>query len=477
MTRYGIDFIETGELVVNKLKKSLWFFIITTVLMTGCANLRKAKLESGNDPANATAEVKRIMATAQQEQFDVLADEEYLKATDYLANASRALEQGNSAEIILENAAIAKALFQDARKKANSRQSYASRILRARKSALLAGVRKSDALVEIMVEIDSDLKSESKQFSRSLSPEDFSELQKKYLVLEAKAVQFSQLNTANQTIIQTIENDAEDLAPKSLRTASLDYKTAMNMIDQSPRSPKVYNKSVQQSLASTTLLFDVMNVIMGAKGTPENIALQIVKQKRALGELSSNVGKLEANLKTTKQTLQKKEGDLKRTEGNLKRTEGVLKTQEEQLSRASTQVRFQQAMDEAQKVLSQDDALVYQQGNKLVFRLKRVNFKSGKAVIPESSKQLISKVDSIIKKLDAEKVGVQGHTDSVGSAKVNKKLSKARASAVANYLASLRGGYKITYSGFGESHPIASNESPAGRSTNRRVDLVLSVKQ
>jgi len=428
---------------------------MVAVLMAGCSSPRKANLVSANDPEKAIAEVRQIMATAQQAQHDVLADDEFSTASSYLVNAKRGLKQEESSEWILENAAIAKAFF---------------RILRARKSALSAGVRKSDALVEKMVEIDDGLKSETKQFSSSLSPEDFSELQKKYLVLEAKAVQFSQLNAANQAINQADENDAEDLAPKSLRTASIDYKTAMNMIAQSPRSPKIYKKSVQEALASTTLLFDVMNVIMGAKGTPENIAVQIVKQKRALGQLSSNVGKLEANLKSTKQSLEEKEGA-------LTRTKGVLKSQEEQLARASTQVRFQKAMDEAQKVLSQDDALVYQQGNKLVFRLKRVNFRSGTSAIPEFSKLLISKVDGIIKKLDAEKVVVQGHTDSVGSAKVNKKLSKKRASAVAKYLASLRGGYKIAYSGYGESHPIASNETSAGRATNRRVDLVLSVKQ
>ena len=444
--------------------------MIAVVLMAGCSSPRKAEFTSGNTPESAITEVMQKMASAQQEQFDVLADDEYAKGSNYLADAKRGLKEGDSNESVLENAAIAKAFFQDAREKASSRQSISSRILRARKSALSAGVRKSDVLVESLNDIDDDLKSESKQFSRSLSPEDFSELQKKYLVLESKAVQFSQLNAANQAIKQANENDAEDLAPKSLRTASLDYKTAMNMIAQSPRSPKVYNKSVQKSLASTTLLFDVMNVIMGAKGTPEHIALQIVNQKRTLGELSSNVGKLEANLKTTKQSLQQKEGD-------LQRTAVVLKTQEEQLSKASTQVKFQQAMDEAQKVLSSDEALVYQQGNKLVFRLKRINFKTGKAIIPESSKKLISSVDSIIKKLDVEKVIVQGHTDSVGSAKINEKLSKKRAAAVAQYIASLRGGYKITYAGFGESHPIASNETEAGRATNRRVDLVLSVKQ
>jgi len=82
---------------------------------------------------------------------------------------------------------------------------------------------------------------------------------------------------------------------------------------------------------------------------------------------------------------------------------------------------------------------------------------------PLIAKKLISKVDSIIKKLDAEKVTVQGHTDSVGSTDINKKLSKNRASAVAKYLLSLAGGYKITYVGYGESHPIASNETAQGR--------------
>ena len=455
---------------MNKLIKPLSSIIMIAVLFTGCADLRKAKLKSGSDPVKGIAEVSQKMTDAQKNQHDVLADEKYLKGTEYLKAAKQAFEQGDSTETVMEKASIAKAFFQDAKKIANARKSYARRILRARASALSAGVRKSDALIESMIKIDDDLKSETDQFSKNLSPEDFSEFQKKYLVLESKAVQFTELNSANQAINQAIEDDAEDLAPESLRTASLDYKTSMNIIAQSPRSPKIFNKSVNSSLASATFLFDVMNVIKGATGTPENIAVQIVKQKRALGELSSNVGKLQANLVSAKETLEEKEG-------KLKRTEGVLKSQEEQLARASTQVRFQNAMDEARKVLSQDDALVYQQGKKLVFRLKRINFKSGTSTIPTSSKPLISKVDSIIKKLDAEKVVVQGHTDSVGSAKVNKKLSAKRATSVANYLFSLKGGYKITFAGYGESAPIASNETSDGRATNRRVDLVISVKQ
>ena len=446
-----------------------WFFLVV-VLLAGCSSPRQAELASGSDPNKAIAEVTQIMQTAQKDQVDVLADEAYAKGREYLADATQGLKQGDTSETIQKNAAIAKAFFEDAKATAASRQALASRILEARASALAAGVRKSDTLVESLMDIDDDLKSETKRFSRALSPEDFSEFQKKYLGLEVQAVQYSQLSGTKQAIEQALKNDADDLAPETLQTASLDYETAMNMIAQSPRNPDIYEKSVNAALASANQLVDVMNVIMGAKGTPENIAVQIVKQKRALGELSTNVGKLEATLKTAEQTLQKKEGE-------LKRTEGVLKTQEAQLARASTQVRFQQAMDEAQQVLSPDDALVYQQGNTLVFRLKRINFQTGTAEIPEFSKLLISKVNAIIKKLDAEKVVVQGHTDSVGSTDVNQRLSTERATAVANYLYSFKGGYRIQYVGYGESYPIASNETAAGRATNRRVDLVVSVKQ
>ncbi len=440
------------------------------VVLTSCSSLRKAELAAGNDPDKAIAEVVKVMSTAQQAQLDVLADEEFSQGLTYLNEAKQGKKQGDLPETILNNAAIAKAFFEDAGKTAKTKEAFSERIIEARGAALKAGVRKSDALVSSMKAIDNDLKSETDNLSRVLSPEDFAVIQKQYFDLEAKAVQFTQLNSANKAITDALENDADDLAPDSLRTASLDYKTAMNMIAQSPRSPDIYRKSVDEALASSTQLYNVMNVILGAKGTPENIAVQIVNQKKALGELSGNVGKLEANLESANQTLQKKEGE-------LKRTEGVLKSQEEQLAMASTQVRFQQAMDEARKVLSQDDALVYQQGNKLVFRLKRINFQSGAAEIPEFSKLLIAKTNAIIKKLDADKVVVQGHTDSIGSTQVNKKLSTQRANAVANYLYTLKGGYKLQYVGYGEAHPISSNETAAGRATNRRVDLVVSVKQ
>ncbi len=461
---------------MKKLISPLWF-ILLAVLLSSCGNVRKAELHSGNDPQKAIAEVSKFRNAAQQDQVDVLANDLFSQGSDYLAAAKRNFQAGSSGESVIDKAAIAKALFEDARELAKSRESGATRILVSRASALEAGVRKSNDLVRRLDDIDDDLRGETRQFSRTLKPEDFSAFQKKYLALETKAVQHRELGGAKQAIARYSDKNADDLAPKSLRAAELDYETAMNTILQSPRSPSLYKKDVDHALASARLLTDVMDVILAAKGTPEHIALQIVKQnrvlvkqKQALGELTTSVGKLEDNLKTTKQTLEEKEG-------KLKQTEEVLKTQEEQLQRASVQVRFQQAMDQARVEISPDDALVYQQGANLVFRLKRINFETGLSVIPESSKPLLDNVNAIIGKLDAELVVVEGHTDSVGSTELNEQLSTARAEAVASYLSSLQVGYSLDFVGYGESQPIASNETAFGRATNRRVDLVVSVKQ
>jgi outer membrane protein OmpA-like peptidoglycan-associated protein len=66
----------------------------------------------------------------------------------------------------------------------------------------------------------------------------------------------------------------------------------------------------------------------------------------------------------------------------------------------------------------------------------------------------------------------EGHTDTVGSAEYNQKLSERRADAVRRYL--INGGImpeRIRTEGFGESKPVASNDTDEGRAQNRRVEL------
>jgi len=459
---------------MKKFKLILCYGLALTLL--GCASTEKAEPLSTAELKAAIAEVNGLLKEADIVQADLLSHDEYVKGSKYLAKARRSLSGYYQADYIQEKAALGKAQFQQALKNSKARTPNAFRILEARHSALDAGLKGSEDLAYALADVDEDLRDETDDFARALEPKEFSEFQKKYFALEIEAVQFRELDAIKEAIQKAVSQDAGDLAPESLRAAQLDVSEAENLIAQSPRNPRIHEDSVTWATESSVLLTEVMDVILNARGTPEDIALKIVKQNRELAKLSENVGNLKKNLKNTEGTLKQQNQELASTRSNLQETESALLLQNQELEKSSTQVRFQKAMDQAVQEFPDDEAAVYQQGSKLIFRLKKMNFASGSATIPPASKSMLRKVNDIIRFVGAEIVAVEGHTDSVGADELNKNLSTKRAISVADYLASLAGGYKIGYIGYGESRPIASNETNEGRAINRRVDLVVTAK-
>ncbi|MEQ1880771.1 MAG: OmpA family protein [Burkholderiales bacterium] len=103
-----------------------------------------------------------------------------------------------------------------------------------------------------------------------------------------------------------------------------------------------------------------------------------------------------------------------------------------------------------------------------------ISFRSGSAELNHSIHNALDGVVMVAKKYEKTLIEVDGHTDSVGNPEFNQKLSEERAAAVAQHL--IANGVKkertITI-GAGETHPIASNDTEAGRAHNRRVELTL----
>jgi OOP family OmpA-OmpF porin len=102
-----------------------------------------------------------------------------------------------------------------------------------------------------------------------------------------------------------------------------------------------------------------------------------------------------------------------------------------------------------------------------------LNFDTGSANLQASSNSQIDQIAAMLKSAAALNVEVGGHTDNVGDAATNQKLSEARAAAVVKALAS-RGiaASRLTPKGYGATAPIADNRTEDGRAKNRRVELV-----
>lgn len=106
-----------------------------------------------------------------------------------------------------------------------------------------------------------------------------------------------------------------------------------------------------------------------------------------------------------------------------------------------------------------------------------VLFASGKSELLAIAKEKLSQVSKMLKDQGYPPIRVEGHTDSVGSAEENRKLSLARADSVKSHL--VGDGYpaaKITTKGLGPDRPVADNGSPEGRANNRRVEIIVNPK-
>jgi OmpA-OmpF porin, OOP family len=105
--------------------------------------------------------------------------------------------------------------------------------------------------------------------------------------------------------------------------------------------------------------------------------------------------------------------------------------------------------------------------------LRGVNFDFNSADIRPEARPVLDQGAELLKANPGVEVRVEGHTDSIGSPEYNQALSVRRAESVFSYL--VNHGVdpeRCRVEGFGESHPIASNETDAGRAQNRRVELI-----
>ncbi len=105
-----------------------------------------------------------------------------------------------------------------------------------------------------------------------------------------------------------------------------------------------------------------------------------------------------------------------------------------------------------------------------------LSFDADKATLKDTDYEKLNAAIDFIKKFKGSNITVEGHTDNAGSREYNHDLSHKRAEAVKRYL-SVHGGIpeaKIKTIGYGESRPVAPNDTELGREKNRRVELLIT---
>ncbi|PWQ98893.1 OmpA family protein [Leucothrix arctica] len=104
----------------------------------------------------------------------------------------------------------------------------------------------------------------------------------------------------------------------------------------------------------------------------------------------------------------------------------------------------------------------------------KIQFESGSIKLQKASLSLLENIARASGRCPDQLISINGYTDSAGSAKTNKVLSKQRADAVMEYLVKLGlNPSRLKAEGYGEAKPVASNKTEKGRAENRRIELIV----
>lgn len=155
------------------------------------------------------------------------------------------------------------------------------------------------------------------------------------------------------------------------------------------------------------------------------------------------------------------EGEQARADADRMEREG----EEERALSAAEAAKLQQQIDELEAEAT-ERGLVLTLGD-LLFEFDSSELKAGNS-------SNLGRLVSFLKEYPARNAAIEGHTDNVGSADYNQGLSQRRAESVRNYLVQQGiASKRLSSIGFGQSQPLASNDSEAGRQSNRRVEIII----
>ncbi|MGB0695625.1 MAG: OmpA family protein [Rhodospirillaceae bacterium] len=158
-------------------------------------------------------------------------------------------------------------------------------------------------------------------------------------------------------------------------------------------------------------------------------------------------------------------------------SEDDLEEQQEILKQARVEELYTRISKELQEEISGSGIQLERQGDEVIIRFPSdISFPSGSGTPTEQFGQIIDRIIPALKTMDGD-IYISGHTDNIpvsgsGLFRSNWDLSASRATSVVHRI--LEHGFqtdRITIQGYGESRPIASNDSAEGRAKNRRVEL------
>ncbi len=440
--------------------------------------------------AQLFGEADAAMQAAGEVNASILAPTSYQQAADYYRRADQALSRGRSLDDIQADLVEAVRYFKQATERTEIARVGLLSAYQARSDAeeAKASIYAMDLWREAEDTFENAVRRlESGNMNRARSTG--ADAEALYREAELGAIENNYFSSTRRLIEEAEDDKVDRYAPITLAKATqlladAEMQLRSNRYDTDlPRSlARESNYEAQHSI----YLAGRIRSVDDRDATMEELLLEAEESFTRIAGNLDFVAELDSGFQAPTETILARLRELQAdSETLLQRNEQVafleneLASMEARLGDESEQRKIQeqiqQRFEQLAQVFTRDEAQVLRRGDEVIVRMG-LNFDSGASVIRPEYFSLLRKIQAAIDVFPGSEVEVQGHTDSFGADELNLRLSEDRARAVSQYLLANMddlGATSITPVGLGETVPLANNETPEGRTRNRRIDLLI----
>ncbi len=461
-------------------------FIVAAILLSVIGNISVA--QSVRD--RIFSKVDQLKREAEARNAKLLSPNFYSEALEYFNDAEEGLKEGDELNDIKELISNSENYFRKSIEYSVKAADKFHNVLKAREDCLKFGAdtlaadiwkNGEDTFRDAMDEFEEDSYEDAVEYAF--------EAEKIYRQAELNAIKEIVCGPTWELLRKAEKEDVEDFAPITLKEAQQLIYNAEKELEE-----KRYDNEYAGQLANDahSEILHALNITSYLKDVKENdkseeeIILYYEEPLKAIAEelgikpkfedgYTSLVSEISSKLKANKsyedkyRELEKAFKELQEKYENSKREYNAVANE---LKRYKTsELKF----NEIKNSFKAGEAEVFKLNDKIIIRLKKLQFSTGSSVISPRYFGLLSKVLKALEKYSQSKIIVAAHTDASGKAKKNLLISQRRADAIYQYLLanSNIGKNRLSAIGYGEQKPIASNETNEGRARNRRIEIII----
>ena len=446
-------------------------------------------------------EADAAKAAADAANAPLLAPRSYERGLQEYADAEAALERGRNIEFVRSNAADAANYFRTATTAAELAGTALAQVMKSRQDA--ANARAPELEPEIWQQAQRKFGDAIRMLERGdLKGAKRREIEPTSLYRDAElvAIKAQYLDETRDLLAQADRARVERYAPITLGKAKkllADAERELNENRYDTDLPRSLAQQAKYEARHAIYLSEIVRKVRDRDLTAEQIVLQWEAAMRDVAgaadvvpDMQNGPDKLKAelvtfvdNLRNENQALGQEKAE---NETRLADMEEELRALDERLGgataeraalvqRLEAQARVKQQFEQVEKMFASNEARVFRESDTIILRLVGLTFDSGASQIRPESFDLLAKVEKAIDVFPRSELIIEGHTDSHGGDDFNQKLSQDRAESVQQYMINAMRipTYRLIATGYGETRPVASNETQSGRARNRRIDIVI----